>query len=219
MGDAQVTEVDHEISFSSTDNQPFHPVHSTNTLKAIVIGGTIYQADPIPGIGYTSAYHVLPIPKLPRAQRGLSLALNASVALDTLRGPNAVASVIDVGPATIDGTATTQYDVTYAPLQVCLPRQPPAVVRQLPSLVWVDNTGRLVQVRSTSYFSDRLPRDVKLPTAFDGVPRAPTTTVATLTFSAFGLPVHVVAPLASAIAPKGESSGFATARADTCPSP
>jgi hypothetical protein len=201
MGDAQVTEVDHEISFSSTDNQPFHPVHSTNTLKAIVIGGTIYQADPIPGIGYTSAYHVLPIPKLPRAQRGLSLALN------------------DVGPATIDGTATTQYDVTYAPLQVCLPRQPPAVVRQLPSLVWVDNTGRLVQVRSTSYFSDRLPRDVKLPTAFDGVPRAPTTTVATLTFSAFGLPVHVVAPLASAIAPKGESSGFATARADTCPSP
>ena len=96
-GDAQVTEVDHEINFSSTNGQPLHPVHSTNTLKAIVIGGTVYQANPIPGIGFTSDYHVLTFPKLPRAQRGLSLALNASVALDTLRGPNAVASVRTVG--------------------------------------------------------------------------------------------------------------------------
>ena len=73
-GNAQVTEVDHEISFSSTDNQPLQQVHLTNTLKAIVIGGTVYQADPIPGIGFTNAYRVLPFPKLPRAHRKLSLA-------------------------------------------------------------------------------------------------------------------------------------------------
>jgi hypothetical protein len=216
-GDAQVTEVDHEISFSSTDNQPLHPVHSTNTLKAIVIGGTVYQADPIPGTGFASEYHVLPFPKLPRAQRGLSLALNADVALDSLRGPNAVASVRDLGPATIDGAATTRYEVTFAPLRVCVPHQPPAVVTQRPSYAWVDGDGRLVQVRSTSYVSGRLPRAQKLPAAFRDFPRGPTTTVATLTFSEFGHPVHVVAPPASAIAPRGESSvGFAIALADGC---
>ena len=219
-GDAQVGEVDHDISFSSTNHQPFHPVHSTTTLKAIVIDGTVYQADPVPGIGFSSEYHVLPFPKTPRAQRWLSLALNASVALDTLHGLNAVASIHNLGPATIDGTATTRYEVTYAPLHVCVPHQPPAVLQQRPSQVWVDKAGRLVQVRSTSYFSDRLPRNVKIPTAFDGFPHAPTTTVATLTFSSFGLPVHVVAPPASAIAPEsGSSVGSATARADSCPSP
>jgi hypothetical protein len=216
-GNAQVTEVDHEISFSSTDNQPLQPVHSTNTLKAIVIGGTVYQADPIPGIGFTNAYRVLPFPKLPRAQRRLSLALNAAVALDSLHWPNAVASVRNLGPATIDGTATTQYEVTYAPLHVCAPHQPPAVVTQRPSYVWIDDAGRLVQVRSTSYFNDSLPRGAKLPTAFEGFPRGPVTTVATLTFSAFSIPVHVVAPPASAIAPHGGSSdGFVAVRADSC---
>ena len=84
-GDAQVTEVDHEISFSSTDNQPLHPVHSSNTVKAVVIGGTVYQANPIPGFRFTAQYHVLAFPKLPRAQRGLALALNAE------RGPRLIA--------------------------------------------------------------------------------------------------------------------------------
>jgi hypothetical protein len=215
-GDAQVTEVDHDVSFSSTNNQPLRPVHSTSSLKAIVIGGTVYQADPIPELGFTSVYHALPFPKLPRSQRALSLALNASVAVDSLRSPSTVASVRDLGPATIDGELATHYEVTYAPLHVCVPHQPPAVVNQRPTFVWVDTAGRLVQVRSTSYFSGRLPRDVKVPPALMGIPHGPTTTVATLTFSAFGNPVHVVAPPAAAIAPQGQSSGFAISRADTC---
>jgi hypothetical protein len=215
--DVQVTEVDHEISFSSTDNQPVHPVHSSNTVKAIVIGGTVYQANPIPGFRFTAQYHVLPFPKLPRAERGLPLALNAAVALDSLQGPNAVASVRDLGPATVDGAATTQYEVTFAPLRVCVPHQPPAVVTERPSDVWVDGAGRFLQVRSTSYASGRLPRGEKLPAAFGAFPRAPTTTVATLTFSAFGTPVHVVAPPASALAPRGESStGFAISLVQGC---
>jgi hypothetical protein len=215
-GDARVTEVDHEVSFSSTDNQPLHPVHSTNTMKAIVVGGTVYQANPIAGFGFTDDYHAFP--KLPRSQRRLSLALNASVALDTLQGPNAVASVRALGPATVDGVATTQYEVTYAPLHLCPPHQSPVVVTQRPSEVWVDRAGRLVQVRSTSYFSDRLPRGTKLPAAFSGLPRAPTTTESTLTFSAFTIPVHVVAPPGSAIAPRGQSTEFAIGGADSCPS-
>ena len=215
-GNAEVAEVDHDVSFSSTNNQPLHPVHSTTSVKAIVIGATVYQADPIPGLGATSVYHALPFPKLPRSQRGLSLALNASDALDSLRDSNAVASVRDLGPATVDGASATHYEVTYAPLHVCAPHQPPAVVNQRPTFVWVDDAGRLVQVRGTSYFSDRLPRKVKVPAAFTGIPRGPTTTVATLTFSAFGIPVHVMAPPAAAIAPQGQSTGFAILRTDNC---
>jgi hypothetical protein len=206
-GDARVTEVDHEVGFSSTNGEPMHPVHSTTTQKAIVIGGTIYQANPIPGLGFTNQYHVLALPKLPRAQRGLSLALNASVALDTLQGPSAVASVRTLGPETVDGAATTRYEVTYAPLRICSPHQPPDVVHQRPSDVWVDSAGRLVQVRSTSFFNDRPPRGVKVPAVLAGFPRGPMTTVSTLTFSDFGNPVHLVAPPASAIAPHGQSSG------------
>ena len=217
-GDVRVTEVDHQVSFVSSGNQPQHPVPSSNTVKAIVIGGTVYQANPIPGFRFTALYHVLPFPKLPRGQRGLSLALNAGVALDSLRGPNAVASVRDLGPATIDGAATTEYEVTFAPLRVCAPHQPPAVVTERPSGVWIDGAGRLVQVRST-YISGPLPRGATLPSGFGDVPRATATTVATLTFSAFGIPVHVVAPPASALAPQNGSSSFglAIARTRTCP--
>jgi hypothetical protein len=215
--DVQVSEVDHDVSFSSTGKQPLHPVHSSNTAKAIVIGGTVYQSNPIPGFRGTDQYHVLPFPKLPRAQRGLALALNADVALDSLRGPNAVASVRNLGPGDIDGAATTHYEVAFAPLRVCVPHQPPAVVAQRPSDVWVDGAGRLAQVRSTFYASGRLTRAEKIPAAFGDLPHAPTTTVATLTFSAFGNPVHLVAPPASAIASRcGSSVAFAIARSPSC---
>jgi hypothetical protein len=205
--DAGVTEVDHEVGFNSTNGGPIHPVHTTTTVHAIVIGGTVYQENPIPGFSFTNRYHALAFPNLPRAQRGLSLALNASVALDALRGPSSVASIRTLGPDTVDGAAATRYELTYAPLHMCSPHQPPEVVRRQPSDVWVDHAGRLLQVRSTSYFSDLLPRGVKLPADF---PRGPTTTVSTLTFSAFGSRVHLVAPVASAIAPPGESSGGST---------
>jgi hypothetical protein len=216
-GDVRVAEVDHDISFSATGNQPLRPVSSTSTTDAIVIGGTVYQANPIPGLAFTEKYRVLPFPALARSQRGLSLALNASVALDTLRGPNAVASVTDLGPDEVDGVATTQYEVDYAPLHVCAPHQAPQVLTQRPSRVWLNGADRLVRVRSTLYFSNRLPRGVKLPAALDGIPRGPVTTVATLTFSDFGAPVHVAAPPKSAVVPEaGTSTGFAIAGSDTC---
>jgi hypothetical protein len=216
-GNVRVSEVDHDITFSASGNQPLHPVSSTSTDDAIVIGETIYQENPIPGLAYTTKYRVLPFTALPRSQRGLSLALNASVALDPLRGPYAVASVTDLGPAEVDGAPTSQYEIEYAPLHVCLPHQARQVVTQRPSRVWVDGAGRLVRVRSTLYFSDRLPRSAKVPAAFAALPRGPVTTVATLTFSELGAPVRVAAPPASAIVSGGSTSfGTATATIDTC---
>lgn len=216
-GDVRVTEVDHDITFTSTGKQPLHPVPSTSTEDAIVIGGTVYQANPIPGITFTTKYRVLPFPVLPRSQRGLSLALNASVALDALSGPYAVSSVTDLGPADVDGLATSQYEVKYAPLHVCAPHQAPQVLTQRSSRVWLDDADRIVRVRSTSYYNDRLPKSVKIPTAFAGFPTGPVTTVSTLTFSEFGAPVSVAAPPATAVVPEGSSSfGTATSTSDAC---
>lgn len=141
MDDARVTEVDHDITFTSTNNQPLHPVHATNREKAIVIGGTVYEANPILGVDFTNRYSVLPFPKLPRSQQGLPLALNAPVALDGLHGPNAVASVHALGPDEVDGVTTTQYEVTYTPFHACAPHQAPVVIRHLPSHIWVDDAG------------------------------------------------------------------------------
>ncbi len=216
-GNVRVSEIDRDVTFTSTGSQPLHPVHSTTTEDAIVVGGTIYQANPIPGLGFTDKYSVLAFPGLPRSQRGLSLALNAAVALDALDETYAVASLTDLGPADIEGVATTRYEVAYAPLHVCAPHQAPQTLTQRPSSVWIDSTGRLVQVRSTLYFNDRLPHGGKLPAALAGLPRGPVTTVATLTFSEFGEPVHVAAPPAGALLPGERSStGFAVARSDTC---
>ena len=214
-GDARATEVDHDITFSSTGHQPLRPVHSTNIEKAVVIGGTLYEGSPILGGGFTTRYSVLPFPKLPRSQQGLGLALNASVALDGLHGPNAVAAVRELGPAEVDGVATTQYEVTYTPFHACAPHQAPVVVRHLPTRLWVDDAGRLVQVRGMSYFSGQLPKNAKIPAAFEDIPRGPTTSVATLTFSTFGTPVHLVPPPTSEI----ESNGsFGSALLETSPS-
>lgn len=211
-GDVRVTEIDHDITFTSMGNQPLHPAHSMTTEDAIVMGGTVYQANPISGLAFPEKYSVLAFPALPRSQRGLSLALNAAVALDALHETYAVASLTDLGPAEVDGVATTKYEVGYAPLHVCAPHQAPQTLTQHPSIVWIDSAGRLVQVRSTLYFSGRLPHG-----GLASFPQGPVTTVATLTFSEFGKPVHVAAPPPSAILPEdGTSTGFAVARSDTC---
>ena len=216
-GDVRVTEVDRDITFSSTGNQPLHPVHSTTSEDAIVVGGTVYQANPIPGLAFTEKYRVLAFPALPRSQRGLSLALNAAIALDALNETYTVDSLTDLGAAEVDGVATTQYEVGYAPLHVCAPHQTPQTLTQRPSRVWIDSAGRLVQVRSTLYFSDRFPHGSKPPTARAGFPHGSQTTIATLTFSDLGKPVQVAAPPTSAIVPEeGTSSGFAITRSDTC---
>ena len=81
-----------------------------------------------------------------------------------------VASLTDLGPAEVDGVATTKYEVGYAPASRFAPHQAPQTLTQHPSSVWIDSAGRLVQVRSTLYFSGRLPHGGKLPAAFAGFP-------------------------------------------------
>jgi len=206
-GAASVVEVDHDVTFTASGHQPLHPVPSVTTVDAIVVGGVLYQRIVVPGLLRASRFVKLPFPVLPRSQRGLELALNASVALDALRGPEPVAALHDLGPAVLDGIATTRYRVDYAPLTSCAPAHgTPATLTQPPSTVWVDGRGRLVQVRSTLRFAGRLPHGAGTPSALGGFTAAPTTTTATLTFSAFGEPVHIAAPPSGALVPQANSS-------------
>jgi hypothetical protein len=216
-GDVRATEVDHDITFSATGHHPLRPVRSTTTLDAIVIGGTVYQANPMRGVALTKKYSKLPSLGVPHSQQGLFLALNASVALDELRGPYAVASVTDLGPAKVAGVATTQYEVKYAPLHVCLPHKAPQVLTQRPSRVWTDDAGRIARVRSTLYFNDRQSREANTLATGRSLPHGAVTTAATLTISEYGVPVRVTAPPKSAVLPEsGSSSGLAVAGSDTC---
>jgi hypothetical protein len=217
-GDVRVTEVDHDVTFTSTGRQPLHPESTTSTEDAVVVGGTVYQANPIPGFSFSTKYRKLPFSGLPRSQRGLSLALNASVALDALQGPYAVASVTKLGPSVDHGVTTTQYEVSYAPLHVCAAHQAPQVLTQPPSRLWLDRAGRLVQVRSAFSYTSPIAHGAKLPAALADLPQGPVTTVATLTFTAFGRAVHIAAPPTNEILPMGSATSFgiAVARSGSC---
>jgi len=216
-GDLSVSEVDHTVTFTSTDGQPTHPESTTDTIHAIVIGRTVYQANPIPGLPATGRYHVMHPPEVLASQGALSLALNASTALDSLTGNFTVASVTALGTAQINGAAATEYKVGFAPLRVCPPHQVPQTITSRPSRVWLDDAGRVVQVRSTSFFDDRLLRGVKLPAGIkaDDLAQGAVTTVNTLTFSRFGARVHIAAPPADAIQ-SGNSVSYMILKSDAC---
>ena len=148
---------------------------------------------------------------------GLGLALNASVALDGLPGPNAVAAVHALGPAEVDDVATTQYEVTYAPFHVCTPHQAP-VVMQPPSEPCLGRRRRASRPGARHVVLQwSLAEEREAPRCLHRTcPDGPTTSVATLTFSAIGKPVHVVAPPASAIATGGHSLATLFAVGKSC---
>ena len=142
-------------------HQPLHPVHSTNTEKAIVIGGTVYQANPIPGFRFT----VLPRAAVPEAAPGAAWVLPGAqrgVALDSLQGPmpwhpcaTSVRPRRRRGHHAVRGHVCTLPRLRAAPA-ACGgdPASEPRLGRR---------RRRLLQVRSTSYFSGRPPRGAKLP--------------------------------------------------------
>ena len=133
----------------------------------------------------------LPFPRQAHGQLGLSTALNAAVALDALVGLDPVVGVRDEGPSDVDGVAATKYVVTTAPPTTCSSARATAPkVAQRPSTVWVDGQGRLVQVRSSEYDGGFPAAVLHRQPALAGFPTGPTVTTATLTFSAFGAPVH-----------------------------
>jgi hypothetical protein len=183
------------------------PLH--NVLETIAIGKTVYQ-----DLGYH--WIKLALPRDPHFTLGLQLAANASVALSGIEGTEPVASLRRLGPAWVNGVATTRYLVTDTTLQPCAHTAIPASAEtQGPTTVWVDREGRLVQARFTLSTSGYLPPSARALPGFATLPRGATTTTAMLTFSHFGAPVTIVAPRLTPLQ-GGSSASFAiTARACT----
>jgi hypothetical protein len=223
-GAVQASEIDHSVTFSSTNGQPFHPVHTVSITQAIVVDGTDYQRPVFAGVAVPNVRYIkLPELAAPSRQRALSLALNASVALGDLTGPFPIIAVRDLGPSVVGRAPTTHYSVVYGPVRSCLPHAAPVVAIQPPTTVWVDAAGRLVQAHSVYQEDTRvLPHGPKLPPAVDGFPRGRSTTVSTLTFSDFGVPIRVTAPAPDAVLPQHlvggmASSTFRIAGHERCP--
>jgi hypothetical protein len=136
----------------------------------------------------------LAAPRDPVAELGLQAALHASVALDALGVSQKAVSVKSLGPATVDGVATTRYSVTTAPVCVT-PLTGPPYQTQEPTTMWVDAAGRLVQVTTVVRDNGRLIAAVlKDIPALAHATAGTSTTTNTLHFSGFGQPLHIAAP-------------------------
>jgi len=221
-GNFRVTEVDHETEFSGGSGGPLRAVHFAVSAEEIAIGSVTYQRlSPFASSAVAASPH-LPflkhsVPRRPRAELGLSYALEASAALVGLDGSEQVVSVHDLGRVGVNRVATTEYRVVTAPFPACpsAPKVAP-VVSQGPTLLWIDAQGRIVRVRSTSHVSGVLPSAARALPAFAGYPVGPVTSTDTLTFGGFGAPVHIAAPPPSAL-PLGERSSTGGAFAiSTC---
>ena len=179
-----------------------------NVTKMVGVGTAMYQNV------FGNRWVRMGITRDPHAQLGLQLAANASVALAGLDGVQPVASVRKLGPATLDGVATTRYLVTDHAPQPCAGSDQATsaalerLERQNPTTVWVDGRGRLVQARYSISTAGSLPKG---PTALFA-PLGPATTTATLTFTQFSAPVTITAP-STAITPGGSATGFAIGHA------
>ena len=216
--DVEVTEVDHQIEFEANGpGAATKAVPVTNTEEVIGIGSTVYRRLSVPLVSTFPSWIKQPIPWDVRGQLGLSTALNAAVALDALVGVDPVVGVRDEGPSAVDGVAATEYVVTTAPPACASTRAAAPKVDQRPSTVWVDGKGRLVQVRSSEYDGGFPAAVLRRVPALARIPTGPSVTTATLTFSAFGIPVHVAAPPPSALVPSesSSSSAFAVASCGT----
>ena len=215
----RVTEVDHQVEVEGGPAGLTRPVLTTTSDEEIVIGGVMYSrlSPDAFGAQITEAdfpFTKVSVPRQPRAELGLSFALDAGAGLGDLEGIEPVVAVRDLGPSSVDGQATTRYLVQNAPVHACPSVRKIAVVTtEAPSVIWVDGRGRLVQARSSSRFNGVLPAAARKLPGFAQFPTGPSATTDILTFSSFGAPVHITPP------PRGEmaleqrsSTGSASSR-------
>jgi hypothetical protein len=224
-GSVRVTEVDRQIEFEGGPAGPSHAILSVTSDEEIIVGTGLYQQlfPVVPGAHFPKSdfpFMKISVPRQPRAKLGLSFALGAASGLGDLDGTEPVVAVRDLGPAIVDGQASTRYLVQTAPVQACLSVHTNAPVStESPSLIWVDGHGRLVRVRSTSRFSGRLTAGARTPPGFAQFPTGPIASTDTLTFSAFGAPVRISAPAPGVTAPEhGFSVGSAVSSRPACKS-
>ena len=226
-GDFRFNQLNHEISFASTNGGTPRPVPYNWSETQIAIGQSLFEKDFVTesGTSTTSAttWNKYINPRNVHQAFGLDAGTAAENAVSGLSGILPVTSTRSLGPATVNGLATTWYVVTYGAPELCASGSANLVVPTRgggsqgsiahavkaiepsigPTTFWIDGQGRLVQVRASTFTSAH---DLKsLGTTYT----ASQTNVTTLTFSDFGAPVHIVAPDFTGPRPRSFSVGGA----------
>ncbi len=180
----------------------------TWTEAIVAIGQTMYRDDSehLAGTSSPPFWERSHFPRDVHKGFGLDAGTDAENALAGLSGITPVASVRTLGPETVDGVRTTRYLVTDRPLQLCASRpgqasrpistalDPIWASTLVPTTIWVDPAGRLVQARLTTHITTQEWKAMRKLSGDSQLPTTPFTDVTTLQFSEFGAPVHVVAP-------------------------
>jgi hypothetical protein len=224
-GNFRFNQLNHEVSFASTNGGPPQPVPYNWGETEIAIGQSLYEKDFVTVSDTSSS--LLPTtwnkfinPRYVHQAFGLDAGTSAENAVSGLSGILPVTSIRSLGPATVNGDSTTRYVVTYGAPELCgsglfalshagstgTPGSSASAAkasepRVRPTTVWVDGQGRLVQVRASTFTSAQ---ELKSVGTFSA---ASQTNVTTLTFSDFGAPVHIVAPDFTGPQPRAFSVG------------
>jgi hypothetical protein len=210
VGTVRTTEVQHQIDWSIAPGGAITPHPQTESETEIGVGSTLYVSNGWlqSGLGFTRLSHA------PRAASVLGLRGTAAAPLFALSPPFAVVSVRNLGPAWLDGTATTSYEVRTRLHHDCptpaATRAPHATMLAAPTAqtttMWVDGKGRLVQARSSVYNSGNIPAaSLKSDPWANDRPQGSTILTTTVRLSAFGAPVTIAAPNAVIQAPYSTS--------------
>ncbi len=207
-GDFRITQVNHQIEYQSTNGGPQLPMAETWTEVVVAIGQTMYRDDSenLDGTSSRPFWERSHFPRDVHQAFGLDAGTDAENALAGLSGITPVAAVRTLGPDTVDGVRTTRYLVTDRPLQLCTSRpgqashpistalDPFLASALVPTTIWVDPAGRLVQAQLTTHISTQEWKAMRKLSGDSQLPTAPFTDVTTLQFSELGAPVHVAAP-------------------------
>jgi hypothetical protein len=199
-GDNRINQLNHQVGSESTNGGPAHLIEQTFTEESIAIGQIVYRNDVV-----TLAGHSLPaswvksnFPRDIHQAFGLDAGTGAEDAVAGLAGIESVAAVRTLGPGTVDGVSSTRYLITNQPVEVCAHGRTVSLPLIAPTTVWVDGRGRLLQTQvATHNAAGQLPASLRTLLGGTSPPMAPSATATTLTFSDFGAPVHIVAPMTS----------------------
>lgn len=196
-GSYNVTQLFRDAGQESTNGGPTRAVLQTWEEESIAIGQSIYTRFEEPPTFPFSGWSKARFPRNVHQALGLDAGTAAEQAMSGLTLITPVVAVRTLGPGSIRGVATTRYVVTSEPLYVCSAKGGTELVEQVgPTTVWVDDQGRLLQVRTRQHFGGAAAPKLKQPSngSAIGIAEAPTTTTTTLTFFNFGAPVAVAAP-------------------------
>jgi hypothetical protein len=198
-GNFSVTEFYRQHGSESTNGGPVQQLEETWGERTIAIGQSVYHSLvlPVSVSAHLSGWSRSHFPRKVHQAFGLDAAIGAEDAVAGLASIAPVSAVRELGPGFVGGVATTRYLITARPLYLCWKHGRTVTLHLVPATtVWIDGEGRLLQARVSDYNKGGPVHVPAGPSGSGGatVTVPSSTTVSTLTFTAFGAPVHVEAP-------------------------